>query len=257
MLVHHIVLGNRITPLVRECLDSWTTVTDCGFEFRQWTDASIAEFVKDEPIEFQNLLKRAKNYGEAGDILRCMILGRLGGLYVDWDVLLLDPQGLLRVLGDVTDEKCLFLEDRKTITVGYTSVFTNSFFYMQKGNPLARDLLLQMDRDYVNSPEMPTVELTGPMALTRLLETCPHYLREAKVLDLTDVYSFDYAEVRKFYSRESLAKHRNYSRAPAVHFWSHEWIPQKRLTLAVTAATACLGSLVGEVKTRATLWLGR
>ena len=257
MLVHHIVLGNRITPLVRECLDSWTTVTDCGFEFRQWTDASIAEFVKDEPIEFQNLLKRAKNYGEAGDILRCMILGRLGGLYVDWDVLLLDPQGLLRVLGDVTDEKCLFLEDRKTITVGYKSVFTNSFFYMQKGNPLARDLLLQMDRDYMNSPEMPTIELTGPMALTRLLETCPHYLREAKVLDLTDVYSFDYAEVRKFYSRESLAKHRNYSRAPAVHFWSHEWIPQKRLTLAVTAATARLGSLVREVKTRATSWLSR
>jgi hypothetical protein len=186
-----------------------------------------------------------------------MILGRLGGLYVDWDVLLLDAQRLLRVLGDLKDQKCLFLEDRKTQVVGYTSVFTNSFFYMQKGNPLARDLLLQMERDYVNSPEMPTAQLTGPMALTRHLKACPHYLQEAKVLDLTDVYAFDYAEVRKFYSRESIVKHRNCSRAPAVHFWTHEWIPQKRLTLAATAASACLGSLVREVKTRATSWLSR
>jgi mannosyltransferase OCH1-like enzyme len=202
--IHHIILGNRVTPLVRECLDSWTTVPDCGFEFHQWTDASIAAFMKNEPIEFQNLLKRAKNYGEAGDILRYSIAGRLGGLYVDWDVLLLDPQRLLRVLGDLKDEKCLFLENRKTQAAGYASVFASSLFYMQKGNPLTRDLLLQMERDYVNSPEMPTAELTGPMALTRHLNACPHYLREAKIVNLTDVYSFDYAEVRKFHSRDSL-----------------------------------------------------
>jgi hypothetical protein len=73
-----------------------------------------------------------------------------------------------------------------------------------------------MDRDYVNSPGMPTAELTGPMALTRHLNACPHYLREAKIVNLTDVYSFDYAEVRKFHSRESLAKHRKYSRAPGA-----------------------------------------
>ena len=247
MLVHHIVLGNRITPLVRECLDSWTTVTDCGFEFRLWNDAAIAEFVKGEPMEFQGLLKRAKNYGEAGDILRYMILGRLGGLYVDWDVLLLDPQRFLRILGDLKDQKCLFLEDRKTQAVGYTSVFASSLFYMQKGNPLTRDLLRQMERDYVSSPEMPTAVLTGPMALTRHLKASPHYLREAKVVDLTDVYSFDYAEVQKFHSRESLAQHRNYSRAPAVHFWTHEWIPKK----------PGLRSLLSGVKTRATSWLGR
>ena len=248
MLVHHIVLGNRVTALVRECLDSWTTVTDYEFEFRLWNDASISEFVKGEPIEFQDLLKRAKNYGEAGDILRYMILGRLGGLYVDWDVLLLDPQRLLGVLGDLKDEKCLFLEDRKTEAVGYASVFASSLFYMQKGNPLTRDLLLQMERDYVSSPEMPTAELTGPMALTRHLNACPHYLREAKIVNLTDVYSFDYAEVRKFDSRESLAKHKDYSRAPAVHFWTHEWVPQNKRSLR---------SLLSGVKTRATSWLPR
>ena len=248
MLVHHIVLGNRVTPLVRECLDSWTTVTDCGFEFRLWTDASIAEFVKGEPIEFQNLLKRAKNYGEAGDILRYMILGRLGGLYVDWDVLLLDPQRLLRVLGDLKDERCLFLEDRKTEAVGYASVFASSLFYMQKGNPLTRDLLFQMERDYVSFPEMPTAELTGPMALTRHLNACPHYLRDAKIVNLTDVYSFDYAEVRKFDSRDALTRHKNFSRAPAVHFWTHEWIPQKRLSVR---------SLLSGIKARTTSWLPR
>jgi len=68
--IHHIVLGNRVTSLVRECLDSWTTVTDCGFEFHQWTDPSIAEVIRNQPNEFQMLFKRAKHYGEADDILR-------------------------------------------------------------------------------------------------------------------------------------------------------------------------------------------
>jgi mannosyltransferase OCH1-like enzyme len=246
--VHHILLGDRVPPLVRECLDSWTTVTDCGFEFHQWTDASIDEFIRNEPIEFQKLLRRAKNYGEAGDILRYMILGRVGGLYVDWDVLLLDPQRLLRVLGDLKDEKCLFLEDRNTQEASYASVFASSLFYMQEGNPLTRDLLLQMERDYVSSPEMPTAELTGPMALTRHLNACPHYLREAKIVNLTDVYSFDYAQVRKFDSRDSLTKHRDFSRAPAIHFWSHEWISQRKLSLM---------SLANSVKTRVASWLLR
>jgi mannosyltransferase OCH1-like enzyme len=246
--IHHIVLGDRVTALVRECLDSWTTVTNCGFEFHLWTDARVEAFMKNEPAEFQNLLKRAKNYGEAGDILRYTIVGRLGGLYVDWDVLLLDPQRLLRVLGDLTNEKCLFLEDRNTEAKGYSSVFASSLFYMQEGNPLTRDLLRQMERDYVRTPDMPTAELTGPMALTRHLRACPHYLQEAKVLDITDVYSFDYAEVRKFRSRESLMAHKHFSRAPAVHFWTHEWTHPNGPTLR---------SVLGGVRDRLTSLLAR
>jgi mannosyltransferase OCH1-like enzyme len=246
--IHHIVLGNRVPPLVRECLNSWTTVTDCGFEFHQWTDPSIAEFMEHQPTEFKTLYKRAKNYGEAGDILRYMLLGSEGGLYVDWDVLLLDPRRLLSVLGDLNEEKCVFLEDRNTQAVGYKSVFASSLFYMRKGNPLTRDLLLQMDRDYVNSPKMPTAELTGPMALTRHLNTCSHYLREARIVNLTDVYSFDFAEVQKFRSKDSLMKHKNSSRAPAVHFWTNEWIDQKERSLR---------SVVAGVQRRVTSWLAR
>jgi hypothetical protein len=204
--------------------------------------------MKKEPIEFQNLLKRAKNYGEAGDILRYTIVGRLGGLYVDWDVLLLDPYRLLGVLGDLSQHKCLFLEDRNTQAAGYRSVFASSLFYLQECSPLTRDLLLQMDRDYVSSPDMPTAELTGPMALTRHLNACPHYLREGKILNLTDVYSFDYAEVSKFRSRESLTKSRHFSRAPAIHFWTHEWTPGR---------APGFRSLLSGVKSRVTSWLPR
>lgn len=237
--VHHILLGDRVPSLVRECLDSWTTVTDCGFKFHRWTDAAIAEFMSNEPIELQDLWKRAKNYGEAGDILRYTIVGRLGGLYVDWDVLLLDPKKLLAVLGDLTNAKCVFLEDKDTQAAGYSSVFASSLFYMQAGNPLTLGLLRQMARDYVSSPAMSTAELTGPLALTRHLKGSPHYLREAKIVNLKDVYSFDYAEVQTFRSREALMKHKNLRRAPAVHFWTHEWLPQSGLR-----------SLLGEVKTR-------
>jgi len=241
-------MGDRVTPLVRECLDSWTAAADSRFEFHRWTDTSIAEFMSNEPVEFQNLWKRAKNYGEAGDILRYTILGRLGGLYVDWDVLLLDAQEFLRVLGDLQNEKCLFLEDRNTRAVGYKSVFASSLFYMQEGNPLTRDLLRQMERDYVTSPHMPTAELTGPMALTRHLNACPHYRREAKIVDLKDVYSFDYAEVSRFRSRESLTNHKDFSRAPAVHFWTHDWVPRKRRNLR---------SMLSGAKNRVASWLSR
>jgi mannosyltransferase OCH1-like enzyme len=246
--VHHIVLGDRATPLVHECLDSWTSVTGCGFQFHRWTDSSIAEFIARQPMDFKTLFKRAKNYGELGDILRYMILGSEGGLYVDWDVLLLDPRRLLNVLGDLTAAKCVFLEDRKTQAVGYKSIFASSLFYMQKGNPLTRDLLLQMDRDYVNSPTMPTAELTGPMALTRHLNRCSHYLQEAKIVNLTDVYSFDYAEVRKFRSRDALMTHKNFSRAPAVHFWTHEWVDQQERSLR---------SILSGIQQRVISWLPR
>ena len=62
---------------------------------------------------------------------------------------------------------------------GYTSVFASSLFYScREDNPLTKDLLLQIERDYVSSPEMPTAELTGPMALTRHLNACPHYVAQ-------------------------------------------------------------------------------
>jgi hypothetical protein len=232
-LIHQITLGNKIPRFNQECLHSWHRLTAYQFEIASWTDLNVKEYLRNCPIaEAKPLYERARNHGEASDILRMAIAYSYGGLYVDWDVLLMDPDKFLTVLGDFSGSDCILIRDRHTTEPHFSRVYDNSLFYMKKGHRLALDFLREIERNYSKSPAPSTSYLTGPLALTSFLDSHPEDENACRMVEMRDIYAFDYEEVigqtKDQTRREVLKHHWEVGRPPAIHFWTHSWSPTRR-----------------------------
>jgi hypothetical protein len=232
-LIHQIMLGNSVPPINRQCLDSWRPLESRGFTFVEWTSRTAEDYLANCPVaEAKMLYERARNYGEASDILRVAIAYGFGGLYVDWDVLLVDPDGFLAVMPDFENSNCVLLKDPHTKEPGFSCTYDNSLFYLRQGNMLALDFLREMERNYSSDPLPDTPFVTGPLALTRFLESHPHFKNDCRMVDTLDIYSFDYGDVIEYTKggtdREFLTNYQRRGGAPAIHFWTHAWVPKRR-----------------------------
>lgn len=232
-LIHQITLGKTVPRFNQECLNSWHQLVGRRFEIVSWTDLKVREYLANCPIaEANRLYERARNHGEASDILRMAITHSYGGLYIDWDVLLMNPDRFLAVFGDVSRNDCILIRDAHTTEPHFSRVYDNSLFYMSKGNSLALDFLVEIERNYSQNPLPSTSYLTGPLALTRFLDAHPDHERACRAVEMRDIYAFDYEAVigqTKQTSRETLRQHWDAGRAPAIHFWTHSWFPKRSL----------------------------
>ncbi len=231
-LVHHIVLGKKTPRFNRECLDSWHALANRGFELVTWTDRTIADYLVRCPLPgIRGLYDRARNCGEASDILRMAITYTYGGLYVDWDVMLVDPDGFLRVMPELNGSRCVLVRDPYTREPSFSCAYDNSLFYMAKGNRLALDFLGAMASNYEKRPVPNTPYLTGPLALTCFLDARPDHMQACHTIDMREIYAFDYEEVigrtRDQTDREILRDQWSQGAAPAIHFWTHSWSPKR------------------------------
>jgi mannosyltransferase OCH1-like enzyme len=232
-LIHQITLGKEIPPLNRECLSSWRSLNDHGFQLVTWTDRSASDFLAACPVaEAKRVYERARNYGEASDILRMAVAYCHGGLYVDWDVLLVDPARFLAVLPDVASSNCILLRDQDTKDPAFPCIYDNSLFYMKKGHPLALDFLREMEQNYAKRPIPNTPYLTGPLALTSFLDLHPRHKADCSMVDIRDVYALDYSQViertGEYGNREVLRTSGTSGGAPAIHFWMHTWVTRPK-----------------------------
>jgi hypothetical protein len=230
-LIHQIVLGKKIPPLNQECLQSWNELLRYGFDVVRWTDERIHEYLASYPrSEVTSVYRRARNYGEASDILRMAITYSYGGFYVDWDVLLVDPDRFLGLMGDFESDGCVLIRDRLTTEPSFSCTHDNSLFFLSRGNPFAVDFLRAVERNYAANPLPNTPYLTGPLALTRFLEANPKYKSACRMIDTREIYAFDYEGVvsrTEERTRGILKQSWNSSDAPAIHFWTHTWPPKR------------------------------
>ena len=233
-LIHQIILGRSVPRLNEQCLDSWRALEDRGFSIVRWTDASVRDYLAECSVMQAPLLyKAARNRGEASDILRVAITYSYGGLYVDWDVLLLDPDRFLTVMPGFESSGCVLLQDPPETRPDFVRSYDNSLFYMSQGNPLALDFLGEIERNYLQEPLPNTPFLTGPLALTRFLDDHPRHKSACHFVDTRNVYSFNYADVQELtkddrHEREILKERRRPGGAPAIHFWTHAWAPKPK-----------------------------
>lgn len=230
--IHQIVLGTTIPPLNKQCLDSWRALESRGFHVVSWTTRTAEDYLATCPVsEAKTLYERARNYGEASDILRIAITHGHGGLYVDWDVLLIDPDKFLALMPDFERCNCVLLTDPNTREPGFSCTFDNSLFYLRQGNELGVDFLREMQRNYGRDPLPDTPFVTGPLALTQFLEEHPQYKNDCHTVDTLDIYSFDYGKFMEYTKggtdREALKNHDQRGGAPAIHLWTHAWVPKR------------------------------
>ena len=232
-LIHQITLGSKVPDFNQACLHSWHKLRDRDFDVVSWTDRDVKDYLATCPVkEVKRLYEKARNHGEASDILRMAIAYSYGGLYVDWDVLLVDADKFLTVIGDLESCTCVLIRDPYTKAPEFSCAYDNSLFYMRKENPLALDFLSQMKENYSKDPVPITPYLTGPLALTGFLDARPDYKNDCRMVDTRDIYAFDYEDVigltKDQRKRAALLTHWKPGGAPAVHFWTHTWVPRRK-----------------------------
>lgn len=81
-IIHQIV-GSKVNESIQVCLDSWKCMKDEGFEIWVWNDDTLEKFLKDQHHYAISSFLNARNYAEAADIARYILLYQFGGVYVE------------------------------------------------------------------------------------------------------------------------------------------------------------------------------
>lgn len=86
-IIHQIWLGPKRLPDYFPRFSQMWRQLHPDWEYRLWTDAEVAHF----DFDLRDLYEQSTNWGEKSDILRCEILLKFGGLYIDTDFEALKP----------------------------------------------------------------------------------------------------------------------------------------------------------------------
>jgi mannosyltransferase OCH1-like enzyme len=139
---------------VRELNPDW--------QYKLWTDEDNDEFVKREYPEFYNIFRSFSRGIMRADVIRYLIMNKIGGVYLDLDYEVLQPFDF----GD----KALVLPLNRSKNFGDAQdELGNCFFASAPGQTFWKDVIA----DLTENPPMvddysQVIEATGPRLLTRI-----------------------------------------------------------------------------------------
>lgn len=206
-VVHQIWLGKPMPEKFKPLTQTWAEMA--GWEYRLWTEKEVAE------LEMVNreLFDKAKDYGEASDILRLEILYQEGGLYVDTDFECLDG-----TFFDKIHDKLDFYAAFEPLEHGGFKV-CNAIMASRKGHGLVKRLINDLQANCEKYKKGNAIERTGPNYITRVIFS--YYKKPHSSHDIlfppTYFYPTNKDEVENgdyFVFPESVA----------FHYWSGSWI---------------------------------
>src|SRR5690606_13712711 len=93
--IHQVHLSEIPNDMVRHCVASWDVMKDYGFEIKVWNNDHVIDIIHNYYPQLVEVYANCRNYGEAGDIAKYVILHHLSGYYVDWDIQLMFPEKFL------------------------------------------------------------------------------------------------------------------------------------------------------------------
>lgn len=206
-IIHQIV-GPKVNESIQTCLDSWKCMQEEGFQLWKWDDDTLEEFLKNRYQYALPAFLNARNYAEAADIARYLLIYQFGGVYVDWDIELLNSDKFISLLESY--EKGYLLVDPKNNSIA------PEHFCAQSKDPYLASLVNDIVNIY-NSGErskLSTVDYSGPFRMRDSLKI--HKNTEMELVKVKDVFAFDYEEIRSISSQETMA--------PMIHYWMHSWM---------------------------------
>jgi len=81
-IIHQIWIGPKIPPAYFNTLAEKVKALHPDWEYHLWNDESLADLKLDN----WDIVEKSKNWAEKSDIIRCSLLDRFGGVYMDEDV---------------------------------------------------------------------------------------------------------------------------------------------------------------------------
>lgn len=203
----HQIAGPKINELVDRCLESWKILNDYGFEIKIWDDDSIQSFLSEHfPFALPAVIN-ARNYGEASDIARYLILYYYGGYYMDWDIELIDPDGFLEIC-DATPNGFLVIDS-------FNETLASECFSSQQKEPYLLSLVQDIIELYNDGLQksLLTPKYSGPYRMRDALKK--HQNAKQELIEVNDIFVYNYREIRLMPPKELIP--------PLIHYWMHGW----------------------------------
>ncbi len=207
-IIHRIV-GPKPSPLVVQCITSWNVVKEHGYEINIWNDDLLKEFIAKEYPHILDAFISARNYGEAADIARYLIVYHFGGYYFDWDTELLSLNKFLE-LAEQNPHGFLVQDPvNQTLSPEAFSALPRERYLFN----LLDNICYIHENGFRHS--LQTIHYSGPYRMREVY----YFTRKASLQNLIkpkDIFLYDYWEIRqKPFRDEEVAM---------IHYWEHGWM---------------------------------
>ena len=163
-LIHQTWKTNEIPPKWQPFVDTVKALNP-GWTYKLWTDRENDEFVKNEFPDFYEVFSGFSRNIMRADVIRYLIMIKLGGVYLDLDYEVLKPFNF--------EDKKVILPLNRSIKYGDSKdELGNCFFASIAGHKFWRDVI----DDLKNNPPSVTdysqvVGATGPKLLTKIYQS--------------------------------------------------------------------------------------
>jgi mannosyltransferase OCH1-like enzyme len=205
-IIHHII-GRSQTDLIKKCLHSWSVLKDDGFEILLWTDDKLEEFIAlNFPFALRSF-QTARNYAEASDIARYLLVYKFGGYYVDWDILLFNYESFQKISNSNLTGYLLIDTKNQTLASEHFSAPPGEEYLLS----LVKDIVATFNRG--ERELMGTPQFSGPYRMKVSYAQFPK--SKQCVIDVKKIFEYDYTEIRQAttFGQNKIM----------VHYWTHTW----------------------------------
>ena len=222
-IIHQIWIGpNPVPEEFKWMMESWQKMNP-SWVYKLWTNKDLETF----SFVNQKAFDSAINWGMKSDILRCEILDRFGGVYVDIDFECLKS---LDTLHHLYDFYCCIVPDTNECFVA------NGLIGAKPGHPIIKSCLEKWNsfgsfHSFSTNNVFEIMTLTGPYFLTyRVIEyftSGDNAIRNSIVLPSHYFFPFPYQDRLKYWkktcSREEILKKWYSPESLAIHYWAMSW----------------------------------
>ncbi len=241
-IIHQIWLGPNLPPAYfADFQQKWRSIHP-DWEYRLWTEADL------EPLKLDNwdLVEKSQNWAEKSDIIRCDLLDRFGGLYLDIDM---DP---LHSLGELHEKYDFYagMEHPHKIATTNNRVWVGiSIMASKPGHPIMKNWKRRIRNGWdevdlrfssqvervINHTYFPFThavmqEIDQPgntdilFPATYFYPIAPNYAakRRSSIRAIREKF---YEFLESVHLKRPRAFSKCYPETIAVHYWGNSWIP--------------------------------
>lgn len=204
-VIHQVLLTDITNSTIWRCVTSWNKMKHYGFGIKQWDYLTTRNFIATHyPLALAPFLQ-ARNFAEASDIARYLIVYHYSGYYVDWDVELVSSADYHHLISGMPHGYLLVDPVNDT--------YAAECFAAEQGEPYLKALVDDIISVFHTQQLPKTPQYTGPF---RMKETMKKSQTRQQVVVVKDMFEFDYQEARNLYQR-AVTK-------PLIHYWLHTWL---------------------------------
>lgn len=230
-IIHQIWSGidEPLPELAKTLAETWKRDYP-NWEYRFWDNKRINSFILQNYPQYWGIYSNFPYDIQRWDVIRYLILYKIGGMYVDFDYESIKPLDKI-----INNKSCCFaLEPKSHCAMELKYIFNNALMFSVPCHPFMGKIIeTVLSRDQIepqaDDKNRYVLSTTGPWALVRLYKTLSKfekkdiYLIPAKYVTPFDLYQAKF--VRLGFEDEELIN--SFNKAYAVHYFLGSWLKEK------------------------------